>query len=349
MRHSHSAHGGRRHGTKLCILLVGIVVTVLGDDSGAPPTPDVVLKDLFPRTNFHQALFAMWEPDHAGVSQDESSVTLMLDQNSGCGIKSIDNFYHGFFSASIKLPGNYSAGVVTTFYMSNNQAFPDTHDEMDFEFLGTIPGEPYTIQTNIYSNGKTKVGREQRFRLWFDPTEDFHDYSFLWNTNHTVFFVDSTPIWEFPNLEGMGNAYPSKEMALFGTIWDASRWATDGGRYKVDYAFQPFVATYSDFIVTGCSQFDSSNSADSCPPIFNDKIPPGLTKTQLNALQWVQANHRFYSYCTDTDRYPDTSLIPECESERSHSLSSMKKKAKPAYLEETFIHIPVQSELLIHP
>lgn len=73
------------------------------------------------------------------------------------------------------------------FQMSNNEAFPKNHDEFDFEFLGTIPGEPYTVQTNIYGNGGTHIGREQRFRLWFDPTENFHNYSFLWTANHTVY------------------------------------------------------------------------------------------------------------------------------------------------------------------
>lgn len=148
-------------------------------------------------------------------------------------------------------------------------------------------------------------------------------------------------------MKGMGNAYPSKQMALYGTIWDASRWATDGGRYQVDYAFQPFVATYSDFIVTGCSQINPSNLPDTCPPIFNKVIPPGLTEAQLHALHWVQANHRFYSYCADLDRYPDTSLVPECESERSRAIKS-NSTAKPVSLEATFLHFPVHSELLIH-
>lgn len=48
------------------------------------------------------------------------------------------------------------------------------HDELDFEFLGSIQGKPWTLQTNVLANG---VGnKEQRLHLWFDPAKDFHSY-----------------------------------------------------------------------------------------------------------------------------------------------------------------------------
>jgi xyloglucan:xyloglucosyl transferase len=70
--------------------------------------------------------------------------------------------------------------------MSNNDVYPENHDEIDFEFLGVVPGEPVLVQTNVYGNGSTSVGREQRYHLWFDPTAGFHRYSILWTPNHTV-------------------------------------------------------------------------------------------------------------------------------------------------------------------
>lgn len=70
--------------------------------------------------------------------------------------------------------------------MSNGDMYKKNHDELDFEFLGNIRGKDWRIQTNVYGNGSTSTGREERYGLWFDPSEDFHHYSILWTENQIM-------------------------------------------------------------------------------------------------------------------------------------------------------------------
>ncbi|KAG6466472.1 hypothetical protein ZIOFF_075723 [Zingiber officinale] len=49
---------------------------------------------------------------------DDRTVHLSLDQGIGAAFASQDLYIHGFFSASIKLPSDYVAGVVVAFYVA---------------------------------------------------------------------------------------------------------------------------------------------------------------------------------------------------------------------------------------
>ncbi|KAK4783567.1 hypothetical protein SAY86_007941 [Trapa natans] len=274
--------------------------------AGQPPWPGYRPSLRFRPISFDQAFRNLWGPQHQIV--DQNALTIWLDSSSGSGFKSVKPFRSGYFGASIKLHPGYTAGVITAFYLSNSEAHPGHHDEVDIEFLGTTLGKPYVLQTNVYIRGSgdgTIIGREMKFHLWFDPTQDFHHYAILWSPREIVFLVDDVPIRRY--LRKSAATFPLRPMWLYGSIWDASSWATEDGKYKADYSYQPFVAKYTNFRAGGCSAY----SPAWCRPVSASPFRSGgLTRQQHMAMRWVQSRYLIYNYCWDPKR--DHSLTPEC-------------------------------------
>ncbi|XP_020239876.1 probable xyloglucan endotransglucosylase/hydrolase protein 28 [Cajanus cajan] len=283
-----------------CFLLFLVMVT-----SGSPTN--------FPIMAFEDGYTPLFGDQNLVIQRDGKSVHLSLDERTGSGFVSHDLYLHGYFSASIKLPGDYTAGVVVAFYMSNGDMFQNNHDEIDFEFLGNIRGEDWRVQTNVYGNGSTNIGREEKYGLWFDPTEDFHQYSILWADSKIIFYVDDVPIREVKRTESMGGDFPSKPMTLYATIWDGSDWATNGGKYRVNYKYAPFVAEYSDFVLHGCA-VDPIELVAKCDDDVQGSeaivVPSSVTPVQRVKMRNFRLKHMTYSYCYDTLRYKVPP--PEC-------------------------------------
>eukprot|EP01018_Ginkgo_biloba_P002974 Gb_40789 [translate_table: standard] len=250
-----------------------------------------------------------WALDH--VMYEGELLKLKLDNTSGAGFASKTTYIFGKTGVQIKLVPGDSAGTVTAFYMSSQGAF---HDEFDFEFLGNTSGQPYIVQTNIYSNGTGN--REQRIYLWFDPTQDFHSYSLLWNHNQVVFFVDDVPIRAFPNNEKLGVPYPKNQaMGVYSSIWNADDWATQGGLVKTDWSHAPFVSTYTNFDIDACECTGHPDCITTCSSQDGSKwwdMPAyaSLTAQQMQKLQWVHQKYIIYDYCKDSARFPTPP--PEC-------------------------------------
>ncbi|KDP30712.1 hypothetical protein JCGZ_15540 [Jatropha curcas] len=266
-------------------------------------------------------------------SPNGRSVRLLLDRFTGSGFISSKMYKYGFFSANIKLPSDYTAGLCVAFYTSNQDVFEKTHDELDFEFLGNVEGKPWRFQTNLYGNGSTSHGREERYRLWFDPSKEFHRYSILWTEYKIIFFIDDVPIREVLRTSEMGSEYPSKPMSLYATIWDASNWATSGGRYKVNYKYAPFVSEYKDLVIEGCpvdpiQQFPvASTSCSESNARLESAEYATITRRQRMAMRRFRQRLMYYSYCYDTLRYsvpPPECVIDPIEKERFKDTGRLK-------------------------
>ncbi|KAJ4980775.1 hypothetical protein NE237_031612 [Protea cynaroides] len=256
----------------------------------------------------------MWSEDHFKTSEDGKVWYLSLDKETGCGFQTKQKFRFGWFSMKLKLVAGDSAGVVTAYYMCSDTGAGPKRDELDFEFLGNRTGEPYLIQTNVYKDGVG--GREMRHMLWFDPTEDFHSYSILWNTHHIVFFVDrvAVRVYQNANADKPNDFFPSeKPMYIFSSIWNADDWATRGGLEKTDWKKAPFVSTYKEFSVDACQWEDPYPSCVSTTTQnwWDQYDSWHLSDSQKKDYAWILRNLVIYDYCKDAERYP--TLPSECD------------------------------------
>ncbi|KAF7152169.1 hypothetical protein RHSIM_Rhsim01G0125500 [Rhododendron simsii] len=260
--------------------------------------------------NFYQDMDITWGDGRAKILNNGNLLTLSLDKTSGSGFQSKNQYLFGKIDMQLKLvPGN-SAGTVTAYYLSSQGP---THDEIDFEFLGNLSGDPYILHTNVFSQGKGN--REQQFYLWFDPTADFHTYSILWNPQSIIFSVDGTPIREFKNAESIGVPYPKNQpMRIYSSLWNADDWATRGGLVKTDWTKAPFTASYRNFNANACvwSNGKSSCTSSSKSSASNSWFSQQLDSTSQGRMKWVQKNYMIYNYCTDVKRFPQ-GLPQECK------------------------------------
>uniref|UniRef100_A0A6N2KRC0 Xyloglucan endotransglucosylase/hydrolase n=1 Tax=Salix viminalis TaxID=40686 RepID=A0A6N2KRC0_SALVM len=260
---------------------------------------------------FSKSMSFYWGANNSAILGEGDDLQLVLNRKSGSGVKSKRAFLFGSFQVLLKLvPGN-SAGTVTTYYVSSSGG---AHDEIDFEFLGNTSGQPYTIHTNIYTQGNGT--REQQFRPWFDPTADFHNYTIHWNPTEVVWYIDNVPIRVFRNYNKEGIAYPDKQgMRAYSSLWNADSWATQGGRVKIDWTAAPFIARYRNFRARAC-KWDGPVSINRCASntTANWWTSPAYSKlssAQLGKMKWVSDNYMIYNYCTDTKRF-NGQVPPEC-------------------------------------
>ncbi|XP_022734382.1 xyloglucan endotransglucosylase/hydrolase 2-like [Durio zibethinus] len=262
--------------------------------------------------DLYQDFDLTWGGNRGKIFNGGKLLSLSLDRDSGSGFQSKNEYLFGRIDMQLKLVAGNSAGTVTAYYLSSQGP---THDEIDFEFLGNLSGDPYVLHTNVYTQGKGN--REQQFYLWFDPTRNFHTYSIIWKPQHIIFLVDNIPIRVFKNAESIGVPFPKNQpMRIYSSLWNADDWATRGGLVKTDWTKAPFTAYYRNFKANACTW---SGTASSCASTSSN-LDGAWETNELEApgrrrLRWVQKYFMIYNYCTDLKRFPQ-GVPPECKRPR---------------------------------
>ncbi|KAJ0980045.1 hypothetical protein J5N97_015519 [Dioscorea zingiberensis] len=238
--------------------------------------------------DFNTDMNITWGDGRAIISNNGLNLQLSMDNISGSGCESKAAFLYGRFELSSAQPAQ---------------------DEVDLEFLGNLEGQPYKLNTNVFTEGKGN--REQRFHLWFDPTGDFHNYSILWTPNQTISYIDGIPIRGFMKANSTTQLpYVEKAMTLHTSLWDGSDWATDGGRIKVDWSKAPFIAHYRNLKIDACFP---SESGYTCGNDAASWIEKSLSQQDLTLMHMIRDQYMIYNYCTDP-KYKGT-VSDECSRE----------------------------------
>ncbi|XVF84536.1 hypothetical protein PTKIN_Ptkin17bG0044700 [Pterospermum kingtungense] len=262
--------------------------------------------------DFYQEFDLTWGDNRGKIFNGGKLLSLSLDKVSGSGFQSKKEYLFGRIDMQLKLVAGNSAGTVTAYYLSSQGP---THDEIDFEFLGNLSGDPYILHTNVFTQGQGN--REQQFYLWFDPTRNFHTYSIIWKPQHIIFLVDNIPIRVFKNAESVGVPFPKNQpMRIYSSLWNADDWATRGGLVKTDWTKAPFTAYYRNFNANACTWSGSAASCASTNSISDAAWETnGLDAPGRRRLRWVQKYFMIYNYCTDLKRFPQ-GVPPECKRPR---------------------------------
>ncbi|CAN1228397.1 Xyloglucan endotransglucosylase/hydrolase 2 [Linum grandiflorum] len=224
--------------------------------------------------NFNEDVDITWGGERAQIKDGGNLISLSLDRDSGSGFQSKSDYMFARIDLQLKLVPRDAAGVVTAYYLSSQGPI---HDEIDFEFLGNVSGQPYTLHTNVYTHGQGN--REQQFFLWFDPTRNFHTYSIIWKPQHII-------------------------------IWDADNWATRGGLVKTDWSMAPFSSDFRNFQATPYTNFAHNGRGK-----FREAGDPDIDPYARKRLRWVEKYFMVYNYCTDFNRFQGR-LPPECRHSR---------------------------------
>lgn len=201
-------------------------------------------------------------------------------------------YKYGIFSLRMKLPSNYSGGIIPCFYLISPgpQNYHDIHDEIDFEFIGDVAPMKITIHTNLISGGQNYL---EQFAFPFDPAADFHTYKIIYSPFYIMWMIDDIPIRITYNKPE--HPFPSMPVEFKASIWDSSSWSW----LKANYSNGPHTSQYNAFDFTHTCQMPADGADPKCLKLRSSRHAPWLakpTKQHLRKHSWFRKNYLTATY-----------------------------------------------------
>ncbi|KAI1344132.1 hypothetical protein F5Y15DRAFT_103745 [Xylariaceae sp. FL0016] len=218
--------------------------------------------------------------------------------------------------------------------ISSAVLWSDIQDEIDWEFSGNQHGEQplpppdgmWTVETNIFAQGKMWDGAATYQKDSHNPTTEFHTYSVDWDENHMNWYVDNKVVRSVQATDTpAGFTFPQSPMKLQLGLWgggdpDNNYWTIQWAGGNIDLSGTPYTMYIKSVNITNkypACQYkykDRSGKIDSIDKI-QDGCSSSETSSPLKTARIVKNDYPAASYpVSSADETPATSNIASSES-----------------------------------
>ncbi|KAH9899110.1 concanavalin A-like lectin/glucanase domain-containing protein [Xylariomycetidae sp. FL2044] len=224
--------------------------------------------------------------------------------------------------------------------VSSAVLWSDIQDEIDWEFSGNQHGEKpfppadgmWTVETNIFTQGKMWDGAATYQKDVYKPTEQFHKYSVEWDENHMNWYVDdkvvrSVQAKDTPN----GFVFPQSPMKLQLGVWgggdpDNNYWTIQWAGGEIDMAGVPYTMYVKSVNIT--------NKYPACQYKYKDRSVAAATdmpsSSSAAAVSQTSASESAATYAASSAAPSSVSAAASDSSTSSSAAASSSGAPSPA-------------------
>ncbi|KAJ2724881.1 putative glycosidase CRH2 [Coemansia sp. Benny D115] len=172
---------------------------------------------------------SIFEPDNASIEDGKLVLSMTYDsaQKKGMGatVDATHNIQYGRVTARIKTAA-VATGTVTAFIIRNDQI----GDEIDFEWVGKDPKE---VETNFFYHDILDYTNSKYFKLDYDSSDSYHDYTIDWSPEAIVWLVDGVALRTLKRDDTYDSKakeykYPAAAGRVGLSIWDGGNSGQEG-------------------------------------------------------------------------------------------------------------------------